>query len=103
MQWRSLGATALLIVAPQLGAIAQESAADTHQPSDAALERIDALDVEIEEFVDAWRAEQRALRERAKEEAAKAEAEGREASFPAMSMRPDFTPFVERLFEWADV
>lgn len=74
------------------------------KPSDAAVERVVALDQEVAEFTKKWREEQAAERAKQVEEARQAAAEGRPApkTTRAISMRPDYDVFTTRLLEWSD-
>ena len=80
----------------------QDSDSPPPTPSQEAVERIDELDIAIEDYQLEWRKEQEELAKKYAEEAEKAQAEGREVSMPAMRMAPDFSRFITTLAEWAD-
>jgi hypothetical protein len=73
-----------------------QDATASPKPTDEALERLEELDDEINEHIQTWRKEQQELAKKA------AEAKDKGGVVPAMSMRPDFSKFLERLNEWAD-
>ncbi len=88
-----------LVLVASVGAPAwgQDDAPPPPRPSAEAYERIDDIDEEIEAYIDRWREE---MQKQAEEARKKAEESG--GAMPAMSMRPDFSPFVEKLLRWAD-
>lgn len=98
MKCRTLGSWAAgLALVTTLGAPAPAQDQTPPRPSVEAYERLDDIDEEIEAYIERWREEMQK-----KAEEARKQAEGSGGAMPAMSMRPDFSPFVDKLLRWAD-
>ena len=91
----ALAAPILVVAAPQDDPLPA--------PSEAAVERVEELEEELNDYIAEWRKEQGEIRAKHAAAVEKAKAAGEPApKMPAVSMRPDYGPYLEKLSGWAD-
>ncbi|MAF64127.1 MAG: hypothetical protein CMJ84_00520 [Planctomycetes bacterium] len=71
-------------------------------PSQEAVERLEKLDLAIEDYEHEWQEEQAKLREKYAADLERVTDEGCEVSMSAMAMSPDYSPFIATLSEWVE-
>jgi len=92
----------MLLAAPLLVAAAPQDD-PLPAPSEAAVERVEELEEELQDYIATWRKEQGELRQKHAAAVEKAKAEGQPApKAPALSRRPDYGTYLEKLAGWAD-